>query len=534
MAAPKIPNTCDVVVIGAGMSGLVSGALLSRSGLDVTIVDSQHRPGGYLAGFHRKKFVFDSAIHWLNQCGPQGSVHRILSHIGDDFPQSSPLRRIRRYKSDVLDTLLTDDPDELKRTWLEKYPEDRKGIEQFFKDAYVIGERMSNFADFMRTRESMSWFEKVCNAFRMIKWGFPFRRLYKLSAEEGLERYFKNEDFKKVFASELDILSVIVPVGWAYHHDFQAPPKGGSQVFPRWLVSRIESSGSRVILGRRVKQVCAQNGSVGGVVLEAKGNGAIPEQTITSRYVVAACDLLTLYEKLLPPDLIDSSHLERLRNMDLYGSSVTISLGLDCPVETLGFNEEMWVLTRSDVPRTEQSDTDPEKCAISILAPTHRDPSLAPEGKGTLTLYTTASMSFGDKWKTGPDLKRGEAYKAFKQDYADTIISRVEKNLGIDIRSHIEVMEVATPITHWRYTGNRNGTIMASRPTPWNIKNKVARYHTPVERLFVSGHWAEYGGGVPVATRAGANAALLVLKEANPVAFRDLCSAMAGESKAKT
>lgn len=528
MPATKTPDTCDVVVIGAGMSGLVSGALLAQSGLDVTIVDSQHRAGGYLAGFSRKEFVFDSAIHWLNQCGPGGTVNRILTYLGDDFPQTPPLRRIRRYKSEALDTLLTDNPDDLKHEWIARYPVDRDGIERFFRDAYVIGQRMFSFADFMRTGESMSLFEKVCNGLRMARWGLPFRRLYKLSAEEGLSRYFKNEDFKKVFASEESFLSIMVPVGWAYHHDFQAPPAGGSQVFPKWLVSRIESSGSRVVLGRRVKQVLAENGAAGGVVLEAKGRGAIPEQTITSRYVVAACDLLTLYEKLLPPGVIDPSHLQLLRKMDLYSSSVTISIGLDCPVETLGFDEEMWLLTRSDISRKEQNHSDPDKCAISILAPSYRDPSLAPEGKGTLTLYTAANMSFGNNWRTGTDLKRGEEYKSFKQDYADTIIARVEESLGIDIRSHIEVMEVATPITHWRYTGNRNGTIMASRPTHWNLKNKVARYRTPVKRLFVSGHWAEYGGGAPVAVRAGANAALLVLKESNPGAFRGLCSVMTG------
>ena len=29
-------------------------------------IERETRPAGYLAGFHRKAFVFDSALHWLN------------------------------------------------------------------------------------------------------------------------------------------------------------------------------------------------------------------------------------------------------------------------------------------------------------------------------------------------------------------------------------------------------------------------------------------------------------------------------------
>ena len=60
---------------------------------------------------------------------------------------------------------------------------------------------------------------------------------------------------------------------------------------------------------------------------------------------------------------------------------------------------------------------------------------------------------------------------------------------------------------------------LASRP---NIKQKVARYRTPVENLFLGGHWAEYGGGVPIATKAGTNSALIVLQKENPAEFEAL------------
>jgi prolycopene isomerase len=342
-----------------------------------------------------------------------------------------------------------------------------------------------------------------------------------------MRRYFKNDAIKKIFATEEMLISVLVQIGWAYQGDFQAPPEGGSVEFARWLVGRIEAAGSRVVLGRRVGRVLVESGGVRGVALEAPPKRADrQEHEIACRHVVASCDVLSLYEKLLPPGTADPKHLDRLRRMDLYNSSVTLSLGIDCPVEEIGFGEEMWIVTRDDVPRAEQNCVDPERCAITILAPSFRDPSMAPPGKGTLALYTEAQIGYGNRWQTGPGYERGPDYRAFKEAYAQTILDRVEKSLGVELRRHIEEMAVATPITHWRYTGNHSGSIMGERPSRWNIRNGVAQYRTPVDRLFLGGQWAEYGGGVPIATRAGANASVLVLRETRQEAYEALCAAM--------
>jgi protoporphyrinogen oxidase len=66
----------DVVVIGAGATGLAAGYLLSRKGADVTILEASSRPGGLLSTFevgkeHRLEYFYhhffthDAEIHWL-------------------------------------------------------------------------------------------------------------------------------------------------------------------------------------------------------------------------------------------------------------------------------------------------------------------------------------------------------------------------------------------------------------------------------------------------------------------------------------
>lgn len=88
MSKINIKPYYDVVVIGAGMGGLTATAMLSKAGYSVAVVDAANQAGGYLAGFHRNKFRFDTAIHWLNQCNAGGIIHTVFETIGTDYPKA--------------------------------------------------------------------------------------------------------------------------------------------------------------------------------------------------------------------------------------------------------------------------------------------------------------------------------------------------------------------------------------------------------------------------------------------------------------
>lgn len=503
------------MVIGAGMGGLTAAATLGKAGLSVCVLERDKRPGGYLAGFGRKGFRFDTAIHWLNQCGPGGLVRRILDSIGPGAPETAPLRRIRRYKSESFDYLLTDKPNDLRDAFIRDFPDDEAGIRKFFELAYTIGERIDRVGRNCRTPETMGALEKARILAPDAISGLGIL-CHSRSAEKHLSKYFKSAALRAVFCSEENMLSCLVPIGWAYIGDFQQPPEGGSQAFPAWLCKQIKRFGGTVAYRSGVSKIAlGEDGLAQAVETE---DGA----TIRCKHIVAACDLHALYERMLPEGRIPERHLRRIENADLYDSSVTLSIGLDTSPANLGFGDELIALTRDGITRDEHVGADPAKAALSILAPSLRDPTLAPKGKGTLTIYSAARIEHGNYWKTGPNRERGDAYRKYKQEYADAVLAHVERVICPDLRKHIEVCEVATPITHERYTGNRSGSIMGARATGKNIRRGVAHYRTPIANIFLGGHWAEYGGGVPLAARAGYNGALLVLRERLPEAFEEM------------
>ena len=534
MERTEIKPRYDVVIIGSGIGGLTAGALLSKAGLSVCVLEKEPHPGGYLAGFRRKDFRFDTAIHWLNQYSEEGMVSRLFNALGNDFPRALTQQRIRRFKGDDYEYLLTNNPDDLKEQWKKEFPEDADGIERFFKDAKKVGSAFKNFGHIFRAEETMNFVEKMRKKKNLIQFALRFIPHLRFSGEKGikkgLSKYFKSKRLHEVFSADTEILSCIVPIGWAYYNDFQSPPKGGGQVIAEWLEHVIRYFNQETHYRCEVKKILTEGSTARGVVCTRFGK----EYTIESNYVIAASDTPTLYSKLLPSALVPAKLKKNLEKAELYSSSVTISVALDCPVEELGFNEELIHVSSAAVPRSEQAGGDPLRTEICILAPSFRDKSLAPEGQGTLLLFMPADIKFEKEWRTEKDEQgnfiRGKAYKELKDSIAQQLIQRVEDKVAPGLQKHILFYEVATPITHWRYTGNTGGSMMATKPNRPNMMNKVATYRTPVKNLLVGGHWAELGGGVPIAVKAGANSAMLILKEENLPAYKALAAYVDGRT----
>ncbi len=532
MQKPQLRSYYDVTVIGAGVGGLTTAALLSKAGFSVCVLEKEPHAGGYLAGFRRKDFRFDTAIHWLNQCMPGGMAARIFDILGKDHPNAVPQKRIRRYKGDSFDYLLTNNPDELRDQWIAEFPHEREGIIRFFRDAKQLGHSFANFSHIFRSEENMSFGERMKNKLNLLRFAMPFIKHIRYTGEaktKGLNKYFKEEKLHRIFTADTELLSCLVPIGWAYYGDFQSPPVGGGQVIPEWLEHIIRYYNNDIFYKCRVKQILLNGNKAKGVSFDFRGE----HHEVSCKYVVAACDIETLYERMLPDSIIPTKIKQKLRDAELYSSSVTISIALDCSPDKLGFNEELVHISSESVPAREHTGGNPLFSEISILAPSFRDQSLAPEGCGTLTLFMPAFMDYADNWKTdaGADGSyiRNDAYKKLKEEIAEIIIKRVEEKVAPGLREHILFYDVATPVTHWRYTGNRYGTMMGAKPGRSNMQNKIAHYQTPVENLVLGGHWAELGGGVPIAVKAGANASLMILKKEKKEIFELIAAYMDGK-----
>ena len=276
MRQGKFNDFYDVIVIGAGIGGLTAAALLSKAGLSVCVLEKEPHVGGYLAGFRRKHFIFDTAIHWLNQYGPGGILDKLFKAIGSDHPKAVEQNRIRRYKGENFDYLLTNNPDEMRDQLIRDFPEEKKGIERMFLKARQIGQSFKNYNRIFRSEETMSFFQKLKNKIRLLEFAIPFIPYLSYSGEKGLKkglnRFIKNPRLQKIFSGEQEILGCLIPIGWSYFHDFQSPPEGGSQVIPQWLEHVVNFYQNPVGLHCKVNEILVEKGHCTGFYLNREVN----------------------------------------------------------------------------------------------------------------------------------------------------------------------------------------------------------------------------------------------------------------------
>jgi prolycopene isomerase len=532
MSDPKRNYDYDLAIIGGGISGLTAGALAGKLGLKCCLLEKESHTGGYLSGFSKNGFHFDTAIHWLNQFNQNEMVGRIFSLIGSDSPEIQVLNKIHRFKGENYDYTLSNNPDELKQKLITDYPHESKGIVKFFRVAKGMGKGTLAYSKLFRTHESMNFFENLIFKIKLLRFYFPLIKYIFYSGEgvtKGLNKFFKDKNLHKLYSSEKDLLSCLFPIAWAYHDGYQIPEKGGARVFIHWLKYVNEFFGNDIILNAEVKKLHIENNSC--KYINYSNNGDI--LSVKSKYVISAHDIETLYTRLLPPNIISNKLKEKLQNAVLYSSAFTVNIALNCTTESLGINEELISITKENIQRNDHDSGDPYISDISVIAPSSRDKSLTPEGKGLLTLYIPAYIEYKNYWGTerneNGDFVRGETYNQLKHEVAEILIQRVEKELNIKLKPNILFYDISTPITYYRYTGNKNGTMMGARYGKQNMQAKIAHHQTKVKNLIIGGQWADLGGGVPIAVKSAANAVLLTLKKENKKAFELLANYMDGK-----
>lgn len=71
-----------VIVIGGGLGGLFTGALLVKEGYVVTVIEKNHIVGGGLQTFHRGGLIFETGMHMLGGLRKGGSIYKICNYLG--------------------------------------------------------------------------------------------------------------------------------------------------------------------------------------------------------------------------------------------------------------------------------------------------------------------------------------------------------------------------------------------------------------------------------------------------------------------
>jgi phytoene dehydrogenase-like protein len=139
------------------------------------------------------------------------------------------------------------------------------------------------------------------------------------------------------------------------------------------------------------------------------------------------------------------------------------------------------------------------------------DPTVAPPGKSVVVTMFPSNYAYWQEL-----LQDGERYDAEKKEIAIKVIDQLDKRFP-GIADQVEAVDVATPITYERYTGNWQGSmegwLITTKTMPMSTGGGMDKTLPGLDRFYMTGQWVEPGGGVPGVASSARRAIQMICKQ---------------------
>jgi phytoene dehydrogenase-like protein len=480
----------DIIIIGAGISGLAAGCYAQMNGYQTQIFELHDLPGGLCTAWHRQGYIFDGCIHYIFGSGQGQPFYNVWEELGAvqdlEFVNHKDFMQIRGPAGEVLN--VHSQPDEFEQHLKAISPEDAKLIEGFcrgvrtFKgfDLSMLQQKPKSLmtaADWARVGKEVLPFIRVLG-----KWG-------NLSLQE-LASQFKHPFLRRAVPHMFAWPDVPVMVGMsllAYLDNRNAGfPIGASLEFAKAIERRYLDLGGEIIYSAQVERVLVEDDRAMGVRL-------YNNEEYRADRVISACDgKCTIF------DMLKGEYVNR-RIKKLYDGHLPIHSQLQV---SLGVNRDLagephWVTHLLEKPVLIAGE---DRYEIGVKHYCF-DSSLAPPGKSVVIIMLTTSYSYWQRIYGRRDYNTEEIQEA------GILVDRLEQFYP-GIKDDIEFMDVATPLSYERFTGNWQGAscgwLLTKETLPLMIKG-VPKRLPGLDRFYMVSQWTEPGGSIPIVAMSGRN-----------------------------
>jgi len=488
-----------VVIIGAGIAGLSAASYLARNGYSVDVYEAHTVPGGLCTAWKRKGYTLDYCIHWLMGTKKEGGFDRIWDELGALVNEDGSPTGIVNF-DEFMRVQLSDGEtfklygkiDRLRDEMLRLAPEDAKMIARLCRD--------------MRTLSRLPFPGVIKEEWSLWRYlGFALANLGKIRIMLG---YMNKRigDFTAKWKSPRmrEFFTAIVPQDWStlafifglalQENQSAGYPLGGSLRFARNIERRALALGARIQYGKRVNSILVEQRSAVGIRLESG-------EIVRADHVVSAADgHATLFE-MLDGKYLTPVQKKAYAGWPLFPSSVFIGLGI---------GRDLTHLPRNCTLRLAQPFALPDGTEVTHIGVTvyHYDPDMAPAGKTAVTVIINTWK--GEFWK---DFVRDNPaeYAAWKTAIGQEVVKTLDTTFG-NIQDAVEVIDVSSPHTVMRYTGNWQGSYEGFAPTPQAMKTRLPMQIKGLDHLYLIGQWSSAGGGLPPAGKGGRDVAIAICR----------------------
>lgn len=487
---PQLEQSYDTIIIGSGMGGLATAAILSKEGQKVLVLERHYTPGGYTHIFKRKGYEWDVGIHYIGEVNRENSIMRkLFDYVTDGALKWADM-------GEVYDRIIIGDEHydfvkgvkNFKTKMIGYFPDEAKAINTYVDLVFKAVKTSKNY-----------YISKALPPFvNALAGSFLKKSFYKFSdrtTDEVLRSLTGNETLIKVLTGQYgdyglppkqSSFSMHASVARHYFNGGNFPVGGSSQIV-KTIDPVIEASGGTILVRAEVDEVVIENNTAMGVKMK---DGKI----IKAKNIVSNAGIMTTYNKLLPTATVKKHHLkEQLKKVKPSVAHVSLYIGLEGSPEALQLPKtNYWIYpAKGDHDTCVKNYLDDLSQAFPVVYlsfPSAKDPDWPNRypGKSSIDIITLIPYEMFEKWSDTSWKKRGKDYEAVKEDITQRLLKELYKQLP-QVEGKINCYELSTPLSTEHFMNYKNGEVYGLDHSPSRFRQAFLKPRTPIKNFFLTG-----------------------------------------------
>ena len=443
-------NKYDVIVIGAGMSGMAAGIRLSMYGKKVCILEKHIISGGLNSYYTRAKRDFDVGLHAMTNFVKKGTkrkpLTKLLKQLRIPYDELMLKEQVGSLISFPEKQLRFNNDFELLRTEIaENFPHEIDGFNKFVSHIENFNEVSLDNKTYMA--------KDVARTF--------------IKDEYLLEMIFcPLLIYGSAWENDMDFSQFVIMFKSIYLEGF-CRPQGGVRTVINLLLKKLEDTGCELKFRSEVKKIIKKDNKVVGVMLK-KGEVLYADKIISSmghpETISKVCEESELEEI--------SSELS-IKKPSIEVGPLSFCESIVClknKPKDYGINETIVFYNNSDVYHYQKPKSLYDNRSAVLCFPNNFNDDDIHEGMARVTFMANYGL-----WK--------EMDKPLYRQKKELVLKdslNIIKSLYPKFDQEISFSDVFTPTTIQKYTGHFDGTVYGST-------DKLRNGKTPIKGLFLCG-----------------------------------------------
>ena len=465
-----------ITIIGAGLGGLTAGALLAKEGYSVTVLEQHNIVGGCATTFKRKGgFICEVGLHEMEGVYSNPQLQKIFEEL-DVYDHVTFVKPDEFFAVTTSKGTFTmpDGISEARHVLMEKYPDEKEGIEVYFKTIACIDSELLLL-------QNASWYHYL-----LFPFFFPsIVKFRNKTVTEVLNAMMKNDELKLILNTNVqyyndtpDTLSFLFHgiAQYSYYKGGGWFIKGGSQKLSDHLASVIEANGGRVITGAMVtacendKTTYVKHREHISVENDIVISNTSPEQTY-ALFSVPYTETKDIASGLLTIYIGFRKNLKTIYGKRPYSNFIFDNIASMPDYREMiqkGIDERGFVFV--DYSQVDSALTKDESKSFGAIC----------------------LMDYIEEWEKLDE----KAYKEKKERLIEITLEKLEHYYP-NITELVEYAEVGTAKTVARYIKTPKGTAYGFKPTPKQFFRMPKVKSDKIKNLYFTGQWVIAGGFSP-------------------------------------